>query len=489
MISINKKKSFTIIEILVVIMIVGVLSIGLMRGFNFFQNELTAQNIKQKLELVKHSFEETLQIKSNNFIYYDKIISNNVNGTNFPLYNTNILQSIFDKNNPIPYFNFLNLSEKDLVDFGNKPFDILIENKYFTHLTKFPYKNIYIISWGKLNSWADFDDTLKSLFINNNSGDFNFKHFAELEDNSKNTLRNWVNSKNIDISVFNKEISFVKITNLHIMKNKVENSINKFNNITNNIEHWVDAKIRSEEGTGEIPGKNNFMFSKNKNDNSVNITELFLVKEEENIVIERKMIDVLEDETESLDGSNISNVFSFIDKTKDENANDRFVSSKNSNVLCTDLLSGNSFELVHFVSLSTLTNNNYIECIKDSDIELFPNTKKMMGIISEFEAREDFMGIPFFIFNTEEAAMGINTTNESLPWQIFLNNVPEAEVLSNNNYRMKNSPPYSTMLLLIFPWITDATRAENAENADDRDITFSKYGWYNKQVFAVTKGL
>lgn len=492
----NKKEAFTIMEIMIVIMIVGILSIGLLSSFKIFQEEVTNQEIKKKLIIVKKGLEDVLKLKSNSFIYRDSIREIASDGSIVELYNTNELQHITTLNSSKTNFlNFLNISEENLLDFANKPFDIIFEEKYSNHYVPFPYKNIFVMSWGKLNSWPDFDDDLKELFINNDSNEFVFKTFYEMESDAQDELEAWALSKNLDVSIFNKEISHFKITNIEIVKNKIDNSIKRFNDIANNISNWADLKIRMEAGTGAMPGKNNFMFAKSKTSDLSNLNDIFL--DDTTNAIEDKMIDVLIDEDEDIEDHKISNVFAFIDRDETTiTSNNRFTSTKGSIISCknkiyprgsdpTDL---QDIVAENFVPISGLTVNEHIECTQSgSQVSLFAPTKKMMGVTTNFEGQEDFHGFPILISNTEKSKLDIGGGGGGLD---FLSNTPQSEEIgSSGNFRLKNSPPYSTVLLMVFPWFIDATAAHNAADSIQTDMQYSKYGFYMKHIFSVSNGI
>lgn len=494
----NKLNSFTILEILIVIMVIGILSVGLMSGFKSFQEDLTAENMKKKMAIVKKQMEEVMELKVNNFIYSDAVLTFDESNNTFTLYNTNTIQSIFTQANKEVFFNFLNLGEKDLLDFRNIPFDIVVENKYANHYVKFPYKNIFVISWGKLNSYG-FNDTLKELFIRDNGDGFTFRTFSEMEQAERNILTNWANLKGLNDTIFNKEINYFQISNLNIMKKKIENSITRFNNIVDNIEHWVDSKIRSEEGTGAIPGKNNFMFFKTKlADKDADATNLYLTDPavaSGDKIVETKMTDFFIDENENIGEDKISNVFAFINESvTDINANDRFTSTRDNAVECEDRVSRSKTIFLNFSTVSNLPVNQFVECTQTGNVKMFSGTKKILGVTSDFEGREDFSGLPILISNVDVShleleSLDINSSN-MITSDIYIDNTIPLSVAIGANYKLDVSPPYSIIVSMQFPWMFDGSIAQYVNTAaSDKDAYHSKYGLYIKRIFSVTGGL
>lgn len=507
---IKKIKSFTIIEILITIMVVSIMSIGVMGGYKFFQDELVNQSTKKKLLLIRSQMENIFSLKMKNFILSSGVWAKYAGSTSLSLlYEVDKLQPIIDDNNSNltedDFGTFWNIGAKDLKDFANKPFDIVIENKYFTHYTKFPYKNIFIVSWGRLNSFPSWQSNivLKSHFIHKeNNESWVFKTFSEMNTTAQTELETWALSHGFNKEIFNKEITYITASNLEIMKNKVEASVNKFNNIVKNIEYWVDAKIKLEDGTGALPGKNYFMFAKTETETE-DVSSRFIVNNTATppatgtMQIDNRMIDIQVDKTPQIlfDG-NLTNIFSFVDLDETDGENTRYISTKNSEFNCIF----NDFDsakvtFTNALPISSLTDNDLITCnVVDVNGTLFSGTKKMMGIISEFDGKEEISGFPIVLSNVDESnitledaefATVLDSTATPLTTKIFKNNIPKSEVLTNGTYRLKNSPPYSLSLIMIFPWIIESDET----NLSERNFIYSNYGWYKKEIFAVTNGI
>lgn len=70
---IKKNKSFTLLEIMIIIMIVSIFSLGLMKGMTFFQNEAITQNNIKKLKIIEKDFQKIFTFRSTSFLFRDSV--------------------------------------------------------------------------------------------------------------------------------------------------------------------------------------------------------------------------------------------------------------------------------------------------------------------------------------------------------------------------------------------------------------------------------
>lgn len=524
-----KKKSFTLIEIIVIIMIISFFSIGVMQGLSFFQNESIHQEQMKKLKVIEKDFQKIFTFRNTSFLFKDYVpyYLTDTSETIKLYENNGSINPIFDTSGTIPkvtFTNFWKTSIKNLTDFANKPFDIIVENRYFDYYTVVPYKNVFVISWGRINSYPSFTNfgsgsvNLKELFFKKDplTGAVTFYPYASLSPADKTTVNDWLDSKGLTIGFINKEINHIKINNMQIMKEKIKVTMDKIDKIEKNLKYWVTAQIKSVSGTGSMPGKDFFLFTKYNGDS--------LIQENSGLDYNTSFMDtIVDDDSDTAypkyTDETLANVFSFIDKAIDNGENERYITTRPFETFCEDLnmgmgensedSSGTSVDKrLRVVGMAPL-DESYTKCVPGSEINvsgvdlpqysLLHTTKRIMGLISNIDGKEEVSSFPIFIGNSGQSVSGSTLasgfeffSNEGdAVFAMPINN--SAPIDNGTNYTL---PPYNLTLLAVFPWVMDGNIISNAaalssltEEEKITNIYFNSFGFYLRKIYSVSTGI
>jgi type II secretory pathway pseudopilin PulG len=482
------KKSFTIIELVIVIAITGILSISFLKGFQITQKELSSNVIDTKLLNLKNSIYQTLINNPNSFLSTNKIINQN-GDIIYTINSTHMLRNFLDYDGDgdisdtsdtqrLNIINFFNLNEKDLTDIGANPIMVTFNYNILKETISYPIINISVVSWGELNRFSGFE-SIKPLFQNFQNVDgnivFSIKKYQDITGGDKVDVDNFLNDNDLTYQIFQKNIKTFTLNNNDIIKEKVLNSLGKFEKITNNLSHWVNEKIKAYKlnSLNSVYGKDFFLFGYREDET---INSIYTDNYNPNYIEDLQKSDTEDSSggTKTITLEDFSNNFIILKNTYSDNLNTEIIGSSHSptDTIFNDTtqsnydltINGNTITLTNLLPLKkfdSLTN------IDNSNLDYFiPKTSlSIIGINSISDGSEDFLNIPFFFGNTP--TMNINGSIT------FDNNTP-----FNNNY-----PPYSSTLVLLFPWIQDLeTTAGSLKTVDNN------YGIYSKQIFSVEEG-
>ena len=509
----NKKSAFTIIELIIVISIAGIFSISFLKGYSLLQETLTKNKIDLKMAQIEKSLIQSFNDNINSYIYkneiYDKngntIYSGVSNGTIRQMrMKTNTLNSNLSdrKDEETAILSFFNLSKRTIHDIGANNIDIIINTNIIKDEVSYPVKEISIISWGKLNKMKGFTKLVKGDLVktDTDSTTGHSKTYIKKITSTNLTprLSAFLTSNDSYYQIFRKEIKMVTVSNANIMKNKIEETLGKFNKISNYLNEWIDEKIKSNKLRGGSPGVDYLAFmpvdltkeylnipqSKDYG-GSGDLNGNYISNIDENYLTSPKNIEEFSNEIVFIDSSITASTLSAGDFKLTK------IEDKGIKLTGLGLTPTVEFKFKGFVPLelynengTDFDGNNNFDPSGDFNVKILENSKKIMGINSSFDAVESFLGIPFMVSNTSKGEIKIEGITNPNGDMTFYNNLPILNTVGTSTET--NYPPYSMHLLCVFPWFSDIKASTDIINPN-MSIK-ENYGFISKQIYSVSKG-